>query len=90
MSSSCISTYAEIGLRAPRLADTVVVRSALDRLELLRDEGDPIKSRTVTTNLKKITEAWWSFQHEVEPEQRESLLEGQISGWLHCQFAAVR
>ena len=38
-------------------------------------EGDPIKSRTVTTNLKKITNALGgSFQHEVDSERRDELL----------------
>jgi manganese-dependent inorganic pyrophosphatase len=54
----------------------VGVLSVLDLMELLfRDEGDPIKSRTVTTNLKKITNALGgSFQHEVDSERRDELL----------------
>ena len=54
----------------------VGVLSVLDLMELLfRDEGDPIKSRTVTTNLKKITNALGgSFQHEVDSERRNELL----------------
>ena len=54
----------------------VGVLSVLDLMELLfRDEGDPIKSRTVTTNLKKITNALGgSFQHEVDSERSDELL----------------
>ena len=54
----------------------VGVLSVLDLMELLfRDEGDPIKSRTVATSLEKITESLGgSFQHAVEPDQRDELL----------------
>ena len=70
----------EWDLRAIPVVDkdnrVVGVLSVLDLMELLfRDEGDPIKSRTVTTNLKKITESLGgSFQHEVEPERSDELL----------------
>ena len=70
----------EWDLRAIPVVDTerhvVGVLSVLDLMELLfRDEGDPIKSRTVTTNLKKITNALGgSFQHEVDSERSDELL----------------
>ncbi len=70
----------EWDLRAIPVVDTdhrvVGVLSVLDLMELLfRDEGDPIKSRTVTTNLKKITNALGgSFQHEVDTERSDELL----------------
>ena len=70
----------EWDLRAIPVVDTESrvngVLSVLDLMELLfRDEGDPIKSRTVTTNLKKITEALGgSFQHEVDPQRSDELL----------------
>ena len=70
----------EWDLRASPVVDTdhrvVGVLSVLDLMELLfRDEGDPIKSRTVTTNLKKITNALGgSFQHEVDTERSDELL----------------
>ena len=70
----------EWDLRAIPVVDkdhrVVGVLSVLDLMELLfRDEGDPIKSRTVTTNLKKITESLGgSFQHEVDPERSDELL----------------
>ncbi|MGA0040413.1 MAG: putative manganese-dependent inorganic diphosphatase [Pirellulales bacterium] len=54
----------------------VGVLSVLELMELLfRDEGDPIRSRTVTTNLQKITAALGgSFQHAVEPQRHDELL----------------
>lgn len=54
----------------------VGVLSVLDLMELLfRDEGDPVKSRSVTTSLRKITEALGgSFQHTVEPDRRDELI----------------
>ena len=70
----------EWDLRAIPVVNTdhrvVGVLSVLDLMELLfRDEGDPIKSRTVTTNLKKITNALGgSFQHEVDSERSDELL----------------
>ena len=70
----------EWDLRAIPVVDkdhrVVGVLTVLDLMELLfRDESDPIKSRTVTTNLKKITESLGgSFQHEVDPERSEELL----------------
>ena len=70
----------EWDLRAIPVVDTerhvVGVLSVLDLMELLFcDEGDPIKSRTVTTNLKKITNALGgSFQHEVDSERSDELL----------------
>jgi manganese-dependent inorganic pyrophosphatase len=70
----------EWDLRAIPVVDddrrVVGVLSVLDLMELLfRDEGDPIKSRTVATNLQKITTSLGgSFQHAVEPERRDELL----------------
>ncbi len=70
----------EWDLRAIPVVNTdhrvVGVLSVLDLMELLfRDEGDPIKSRTVTTNLRKITNALGgSFQHEVDSERSDELL----------------
>lgn len=70
----------EWDLRAIPVVDhrrrVVGVLSVLDLMELLfRDEGDPVKSRTVTTNLQKITTSLGgSFQHAVEPERRDELL----------------
>ena len=70
----------EWDLRAIPVVDdarrVVGVLSVLELMELLfRNEGDPIKSRTVATNLQKITEALGgTFQHAVEPDRRDELL----------------
>ena len=52
------------------------VLSVLDLMDLFfHDEGDPIKSRTVTTCLQKIHDVLGgSFQHVLDPEQRDELL----------------
>jgi len=70
----------EWDLRAIPVVDdahrVVGVLSVLELMELLfRNEGDPIKSRTVATNLQKITEALGgTFQHAVQPDRRDQLL----------------
>ncbi|NBP80392.1 CBS domain-containing protein, partial [bacterium] len=70
----------EWDLRAIPVVDesrrVVGVLSVLELMELLfRDEGDPIKSRTVNTNLQKITEALGgSFQHAEDPLREDELL----------------
>ena len=70
----------EWNLRAIPVVDdnrrVVGVLSVLELMELLfRDEGDPIKCRTVTTNLQKITESLGgSFQHSEDPLRPDELI----------------
>ena len=54
----------------------VGVLSVLHMMDLFfHDEGDPIKSRTVTTCLAKINDVLGgSFQHAIDPEQHDELL----------------
>jgi manganese-dependent inorganic pyrophosphatase len=54
----------------------VGVLSVLDLMELFfRDEGDPLRSRTVATSLRKVMEVLGgSFQHQVDPDRRDELL----------------
>ena len=54
----------------------VGVLSVLNLMDLFfHDEGDPIRSRTVTTCLRKIHDVLGGdFQHAIEPEKRDELL----------------
>lgn len=54
----------------------VGVLSVLHLMDLFfKDEGDPLKLRTVTTCLQKIHDVLGgSFQHVIEPQQRDELL----------------
>ncbi|RLS31725.1 MAG: putative manganese-dependent inorganic diphosphatase [Planctomycetota bacterium] len=54
----------------------VGVLSVLHLMDLFfHDEGDPIKSRTVTSCLQKIHDVLGgSFQHVIDPQQRDELL----------------
>ena len=54
----------------------VGVLSVLHLMDLFfHDEGNPLKARTVTSSLQKICEVLGgSFQHVIQPEQRDELL----------------
>ncbi|NQW48924.1 MAG: putative manganese-dependent inorganic diphosphatase [Planctomycetes bacterium] len=54
----------------------VGVLSVLHLMDLFfHDEGNPLKARTVTSSLQKICEILGgSFQHVIQPEQRDELL----------------
>lgn len=54
----------------------VGVLSLLQLMDLIfRDDGDPLKTRTVSTSLQKICDVLGGrFQHEIEPSQTDELL----------------